>query len=141
MFVAKIRVTFIDELLGSLPNNAEIYDEFIASKAPDAMKREEEVAYLGADAVADKGKTVFPKTADDTPFIYDYQWRGFFKEKMKYLRKVEGTACSTIKAYRQELDGLVFVRDRVNPIYMIGDGGITTVDTITDTDGVEQCLG
>ena len=140
MFVAKIKVTFIDELLGGLPNNTEIWDEFIASKAPDAMKREEEVAYLGADAVADKGKTIFPRTAEDIPFIFDYQWRGFFKEKMKYLRKVEGTVCSTIKAYRQEIDGLVFVRDRVNPIFMIGGDEIKTVDTIVDADGVERSI-
>ena len=42
-----IRMYFFEEVLGSASFNKELHDEFIASKAPDAMSREEEVEALG----------------------------------------------------------------------------------------------
>ena len=69
----KIRAEFIEELLGSANNDKEIHAEFIASKAPDAPSREEEIEAIGVDAVIEKGKTIFPKDEDENPFLYDYQ--------------------------------------------------------------------
>lgn len=57
----KVRITFIEAVLGTWPSNQNIAREFIASKSPDAATVEDEVAALGADAVADKGMTVFPR--------------------------------------------------------------------------------
>lgn len=56
----KVKLTFTEPILGTSPSNGEIYREFIGSKAPDASSVEDEVAALGADAVAEKGMTVFP---------------------------------------------------------------------------------
>lgn len=56
----KVRLTFTEPVLGTWPSNQNIAREFIASKSPDAATVEDEVAALGADAVADKGVTVFP---------------------------------------------------------------------------------
>jgi hypothetical protein len=56
-----VHLRFIDEALGTTAANKEIYSQFIASKAPDAATMEDEVAAFGADAVAEKGTTVFPK--------------------------------------------------------------------------------
>ena len=53
----KIRITLIEEMLGTASGNPELHREYIASKAPDAEKREEEVARLGADEVAEKQMT------------------------------------------------------------------------------------
>ena len=43
----KVRLTFIEEILGTAPSDKEIYGTFIGSKAPDAPSREEEIEALG----------------------------------------------------------------------------------------------
>lgn len=73
-----IKLTFTAPVLGTSPANEDIYRDFIGSKAPDAASVEDEVAALGADAVIEKGMTVFPRTEDGRPFFYDYQIKGFF---------------------------------------------------------------
>ena len=81
---------------------------------------EEEVSALGADAVAEKAMTVFPRMEDGTPFLYDYQIKGFFKDTCGGLRKVKGTASEKIKAYKKEIDKLIFPEPRVIPLEFDG---------------------
>lgn len=119
----KVKLTFTEEVLGTASNNPEIHDEFIASKAPDAPSRAEEVEALGVDEVIEKDKTVFPKLEDGTPFVWDYQIRGFFKDTCSALRKVTGTKSSKIKAFKKEIDGLVFVKERKIPFKNYGKLG------------------
>lgn len=116
----KVRITFLEELLGSQSANEELQRDYIASKAPDASTIEDEIAAVGVDEVADKAMTIFPKLADGTPFIYDYQIRGFFKEACGALKKVEKTESSKIKAHKKLIDNLVFVEPRQIPIDMHG---------------------
>lgn len=116
----KVRLTFAEEVLGTASNNPEIHSEFIASKSPDAMTAEEEVAAIGADAVIEKSMTVFPRNPDGAPILYDYQIKGFFKDAAGSLRRVPGTVSSKIKAYKKELDGLVFVFPRMIPMNIPG---------------------
>ena len=104
----KVRLTFIEPILGTCPSNGDVYRDFIASKAPDASTIEDEVAAIGAGAVADRGMTVFPRLDDGTPFLYDYQIKGFFKDTCGGLRKVKGTESEKIKAYKKEIDKLIF---------------------------------
>lgn len=118
----RTKITFTEGVLGTCPSNDEIYKEFVASKAPDAMTTEEEVAAFGADAVAEKGMTVFPKENGE-PFFYDYQIKGFFKDTCGGLRRVKGTEASKIKAYKKEIDKLVFVEPRKIPIKFEGEIG------------------
>ena len=61
----RVKLTTIDEMLGSQPNDKEIHRTYIASKAPDATTIEEEVAAVGVDAVDEKGTTVFPRDKDE----------------------------------------------------------------------------
>ena len=79
MKTLKVKLTFTEPILGTSPANEEVYRDFIGTKAPDAATVEDEVAALGADAVVEKGMTVFPRLDDGTPFLYDYQIKGFFK--------------------------------------------------------------
>jgi hypothetical protein len=99
-------------MLGTQPGNPELYRDFIASKAPDAITREQEIATSGIDQVMDKTVTCFPtgrffKTPDNVfydpifdvvpkdiegefvvvPFIWDYQWKGSFKESISMMAK------------------------------------------------------
>lgn len=119
----KVKITFTEPLLGTSPSNDDVYRDFIASKAPDATTIEDEVAAIGADAVVDRGMTVFPRLDDGTPFLYDYQIKGFFKDTCGGLRKVKGTASSSIKAYKKEIDKLIFPEPRRIPLYFDGEIG------------------
>ena len=119
----KVRITFTEPILGTSPANPDVYREFIGSKSPDALSVEDEVAALGADAVAEKAMTVFPRTEDGTPFLYDYQIKGFFKDTCGGLRKVKGTASEKIKAYKKEIDKLIFPEPRVIPLEFDGPVG------------------
>ena len=122
--VLKVKVTMFEEILGTASANPEIHEEFIASKAPDAPTREEEVAAIGAEEVFEKGMTIFPRDKDGNPIAWDYQWKGFMKDACAALRKVPKSECGKIKAYKKEIDGLIFPEPRQIPIAFSGDMGI-----------------
>lgn len=103
------------------PKNEDIYRDFIGSKAPDAESREEEVEALGADAVVEKGMTVFPRLPDGTPFLWDYQLKGAFKDTCGGLRRVPGTKSAKVKAFKKEIDKLIFPQPRKIPFICNGE--------------------
>lgn len=119
----KVRITLTEEMLGTASARKDIHAEYIASKAPDAPSMEEEVAALGVEEVTENAMTVFPRMADGTPAMWDYQIRGFFKDACGMLRKVPGSESSKIKAYKKEIDGLIFVSPRMIPIKFEGGVG------------------
>ncbi len=119
----RVRITFTEQVLGTSSNNPDVHREFIASKAPDAASREEEVASLGADEVADKGMTVFPKLDDGTPFLWDYQVKGFFKDACSMLRRCKESKSAKLTAHKKVIDGCVFVKPRKIPFRFEGEVG------------------
>lgn len=123
MHILKARLTFTEKVLGTASNNPEIHSEYIASKAEDAMKIEEEVAAIGVEEVIEKSMTVFPRNEDGNPILWDYQIKGFFKDAAGCLRRVPGTKASKIKAFKKEIDGLLFVFPRMIPLNMPADLG------------------
>lgn len=126
-----VRLTFTEPVLGTWPANANVAREFIASKSPDAATIEDEVAALGADAVADKGMTIFPRDAEGRPVLYDYQVKGFFKDACGMLSRLGGKTeagkkkavneSGRITAYKKVIDGLIFVQPRMIPLVMNGE--------------------
>lgn len=120
-------------MLGTWPSNQNIAREFIASKSPDAATVEDEVAALGADAVADKGMTVFPRNENGEPVLYDYQVKGFFKDSCGMLSRIGGKTeagkkkavneSGKITAYKKVIDGPIFVQPRMIPIHFTGNIG------------------
>lgn len=123
MKTIKVKLTFTEPILGTSPKNADVYRDFIGTKAPDATSVEDEVAALGVDAVIEKGMTGFPRLDDGTPFLYDYQIKGFFKDTCGGLRKVKNTESAKIKAYKKEIDKLIFVEPRCIPLLFDGELG------------------
>ena len=123
MHTLKVRLTFQEEVLGTASNNPEIHSEFIASKAPDAMTAEEEVAAIGVEEAVEKSMTVFPRNENGDPILFDYQIKGFFKDAAGCLRRVPGTKSSKIKAFKKEIDGLLFIFPRMIPLNMPGPMG------------------
>ncbi len=67
--------------------------------------------------------TIFHKSEDGKPFVYDYQVNGMFKDACGMLRKVKGSESSKIKAYKKEIDSLIFVKERKIPLIFDGDMG------------------
>lgn len=112
----KVRITFIEELLGTASNNPGIHSEFIASKAPTVEKHDEELEAVDVDALIEKSMTVFPRNSEGAPILFDYQIKGFFKDACGVLRRVTGSKASKIKAYKKEIDGLLFVHPRMIPL-------------------------
>lgn len=118
----KVKLTFTEPVLGSASANPDIHREFIASKAPDAAGREEEVEALGVDGVEKKEMTVFPRTQDGKPCFWDYQIRGFFKAACKACKDMTDCKHSPkLKAYKKLIDTLVMVKERKIPITFEGE--------------------
>lgn len=124
MVTLKVKVTFDEEVLGTASANKDIHEEYIASKAPDALKMSEEVAAIGAEEVFEKSMTVFPRDTEGKPIVWDYQWKGFLKDSFGALKRVSDSECAKVKAYKKEIDGLIFVFPRMIPIELNGDMGI-----------------
>lgn len=122
MITLRVRLTFIEPALGTQPADEGIFRRYIASKAPEdeRIKIEDEVAALGVDEVIEKGMTIFPKLPDGTPFVYDYQIKGFFKGACSALRKLPETNSSKLKAYKKEIDQLIFPTPRRIPVQLAG---------------------
>jgi hypothetical protein len=132
MKTLNIRITFTEEILGTLPSQQDIHREYIASKSPDAMTIEDEVAAIGVDEVVEKGTTVFPRNKNGIPFLYDYQIKGFFKGACGMLNRVGGkdangkklktaNESAKITAFKKVIDGLIFVFPREIPL-IVPDG-------------------
>ena len=131
--IIKVKITFLEPVLGTWPSNQNIAREFIASKSPDAATIEDEVATLGADAVADKGMTVFPRNEKGEPVLYDYQIKGFFKDSCGMLARIGGKTetgkkravneSGKLTAYKKIIDGLIFPQPRMIPIHVNGAMG------------------
>lgn len=119
----RVKITLLEEMLGTASNNAQIHEEFIASKAPDAKNREEEIAAIGVEAEVEKSMTVFPRNKDGRPIMWDYQVKGFMKDSCGMLRKVTGTKSSGMKSYKKTIDGLIFINEREIPINFEGSVG------------------
>lgn len=106
--------TFTEGLLATKPNDSEVHESFVASKAMEAMKDEltAEERTLGQIDALEKGKTVFHRDEDGTPMVWDYQVKGFLKEAMSALSRDKESACAKVKAFRKIIDGNVFVSPR-----------------------------
>ena len=121
MITLKIKVTFTEDALGTANANPDIHEEWIASKAPDEDRMIEEVDAISTEERMEKAMTVFARNEMGDPVVWDYQWKGYFKDAFKSLKKVSTSECAKVKAYKQEIDGLVFVSPRQIPIELSGD--------------------
>lgn len=61
MHYMHVEVEWLEKALGTSPNNKDILESYIASKAPDAKSIEEEIAAIGEEEVFDRQVLVYPK--------------------------------------------------------------------------------
>ncbi len=120
----KVRVTFNEKVLGTASSNPEIHKEFIASKGPNAISLEEEIAALGPEIVEGKLQSVFPRMDDGRPMYWDYQIKGSYKDACGMLARLPDTQSKKLRAYKKIIDGLIFVFPRRIPINLPEGGKI-----------------
>ena len=123
----KVKITFTEDCLGTASADPELHSRFIASNAPDAPSREEEIAAVGAEEVEERSMTVFPRDKEGNPIFWDYQIKGFFKDACSALQRMKGEdmakeSCK-LKAYKKIIDGVIFVFPRKIKINLAGDIG------------------
>lgn len=69
MHYMHVEIEWLEKALGTSPNNVDLLSSYIASKAPDALSTEEEIAAIGKEEYKDKQMLVYPKgefLKDDT---------------------------------------------------------------------------
>jgi uncharacterized protein (DUF2249 family) len=137
----RVKLTFTKPLLGTSPGNDELYADFIAKKSADKEKAKQELASLPAEELEERGKTVFHRighgfdeedftiTADGDPMLYDYQIKGFLKEKfqifveygdIKFGPKIRISKCTV----KRHVDNYIFVTPREIPIVLPAGGRV-----------------
>jgi len=130
----KIRVTFLDPLLGTASADPQIHEKFIATKSADKAKAKAELEALPAEELIENAVTVFPRNGDGRPILYDYQVRGFLKEALGAIvetGKIElkgsrgGKLLISKYTYKRVIDNYIFVMPREINLWLPAKNGIT----------------
>jgi hypothetical protein len=132
----KYKLTLTEAMLGTKPQNKEVFASFVASKAPDDDKRKEELetaehkeeagttgfTRLKRSDLLARGVTSIPKDGDPNEkfvCLEDYMIRGFFKSACGALRISDDTLSKSITAYKSKIDQIIFVFPRFIPVIQL----------------------
>ena len=114
----KVKLTLLQGMLGTKSANPELLRDYIASKHPEGLQ-DDEMEVNASEELA-KGTTVFNHHEDGSPFIFDYQIKGFFKDSQGALNRIKGQLDGSdpkMKAYKKVIDGLIFITEReITPV-------------------------
>lgn len=123
----KVKITLIEEMLGTSCHNKEVHEEFIASKSKDAEKCKEELEALSSEELMDKAVTVFARDTDGMPILWDYQVKGFIKEAVGVLIELAekeirvGKTKLSKYTFKRIVDNFVFVNPRKIRLVPVGE--------------------
>lgn len=126
MKTMKVELTFVEPVLGSSPNSQDVLRKYIADKSGSPAKTEEEVASIEEPEEDLPTRTIFPRLDDGTPFLWDYQVKGFFKSACQALNMASPS--TKLSAFKRKIDQLVFVEERKIP-YILPENG--EIDILT----------
>jgi len=115
----RVKIKLTEPLLGTVSGNKELATDYIAANHPDGLQDDEMEAIENMDEVVEKATTYFPKLEDGSPFLWDYQIKGFFKDACGMLNRVG----PKLKAYKKIIDGLIFPQPRKIPVNLAGEMG------------------
>lgn len=105
--ILKVELEFTEPLLGTLPGDEKIAEEYVTSKHPDGVQEDEQKSLTEE---MKKSTSYFGRNSKDKPALWDYQIKGFFKDACSMMRRV--TQVDELKAHKKIIDGLVFVFPR-----------------------------
>ena len=122
--IIRAKIFFTRQLLATTPNNPNLVEEYIAKEASKEA-REEEVAKMTEmmnnpdyDELFEKSMTIFYRDASGCPTLEDHTWKGYMKEKCKFIRQF-----STRTSVEQDVyDGL----------FELHEGKITEQDVLDE---------
>lgn len=113
----KVKLTFTEQLLGTVPLDKKVYVEHgpgalgVDAGALTADELDEELATIIEPEEEEKSWTGF-HTLDNQPFLYSYVIGGFFKETCSALRRDAQWLSKKLRAHKKVIDGLLFVEPR-----------------------------
>lgn len=106
----------ISPILGSTPNNKEIYEDHVATKA---RKAEQDKAKADADLIreeGEKGITIFYRDDAENLIMKDYQIKGFLKEAGRVL-----SSQMNLKSAQSKIDNFIFIEPTIIPFTRNGE--------------------
>lgn len=112
----KVELEFTEMLLGTLPGDERLAEEYVTSKHPDGVQ-EDEKASLPEEIK--KFSSYFARDEKGKPILWDYQIKGFFKDACSMMRRV--VQVDELKAHKKIIDGLIFVFPRQIPLKLSGE--------------------
>lgn len=120
MSIYKVTMTFQEPILGTVPESAGIYTEYVQSKAIANGKYAPDIADELDTLHVAKGKTGFHREGN-TPVIYDYSVIGYLKEACGSLKAISAKGpSSAVKNYKQVIGAAVLIQPRRIPIRLSG---------------------
>lgn len=112
MVKLELELTNIYPMLGTVSANPNITSEYIASLAPNAEKKKEEIERIGLQEYEEKQKTVFLRDTDGTPVISEHMIRGFLKNAAQAMNQVSGSKTKSLKAHTKAITRSIFIKER-----------------------------
>jgi hypothetical protein len=107
-----VKITFTEPTLGTSSNNPEIVEDFQTSKAPTLEAAREELDSIDVQEQIEKAKTVFARDDQRRVHCWDYQWKGFFKERILAQIELGDITHLSPWTFRHAVDQFVHISPR-----------------------------
>ena len=111
----KVELEFTELLLGTLPGDPKLAEEYVTSKHPEGTQKDEQESL---PEEIKKFSSFFARDNKGNPILWDYQIKGFFKDACSMMRRV--AQVDELKAHKKIIDGLIFVFPRQIPLNLSG---------------------
>lgn len=119
----QVKLTFTEPVLGTVPKSKEVYRKWVQEEARKRGVADEDLEQEleTIEEFEEKGWTGFHMDGE-TPLIYDYAIKGFFKSACYFMRQVKGSKCAKLQAYKKKINGMLMVYPRRIPLHLNGNG-------------------
>ena len=116
----KVELEFTEPLLGTLPGDPKLVEDYVTSRHPDGVQKDEkESPPPSLPEEIKKFSSFFARNQKGEPILWDYQVKGFFKDACSMMRRV--AQVDELKAHKKIIDGLIFVTPREIPLRLSGE--------------------
>ena len=112
--VMKVELEFTEPLLGTLPGDEKLAEDYVTSKHPEGVQKDEQESL---PEEIKKFSSYFARNSNGKPILWDYQIKGFFKDACSMMRRVT----QELRAHKKIIDGLIFVTPRQIELKLSGE--------------------
>lgn len=96
--IVGVRLTFTDPMLGTNPGDDSLYSNFVSDND-----------FVDEETMIERATTTFKRMPDGAPALLSYHVRGFLKESIASIHKLDWSAISTIYAYKQKVESCMHI--------------------------------